>query len=174
MSARMRLTKIMAKAGSRSKPKPAAEQVADRKKWNIVRGDKVEVIGNHSEKGKQGVVLQILRDLDRVIVEGVNLGTKHIKGDAERGIKARKVQRERSIPYSDVNLIDPVTLKPTRITRKYLDDGSKVRVAKKSGAIIPRPEILNYRKRPVSSRVTESDTVEEDVWEQTYQPAGST
>ncbi len=173
MSARMRLTKIMAKAGTRSKPKPAAEQAAERTKWNIVRGDKVEVIGNHTEKGKQGVVLQVLRDLDRVIVEGVNLGSKHIKGDAERGIKARKVQRERSIPYSDVNLIDPVTLKPTRIIRKYLEDGSKVRVAKKSGAIIPRPEILNYRKRPVSSRVTESDTVEDDVWEQTYFPAGS-
>lgn len=169
MSARMRLTKVMANMTQR-KPKPAIEQAKNRKKWNIVRGDKVQVVGNHPEKGKQGVIKQVLRAKDRVIVEGVNMGSKHIKGDPDRGIKGRMVQRERTIPYYNVNLIDPVTGKPTRVARKYLDDGSKVRVAKQSGAVIPRPDILTFRKRPVSSIVTESDTAEEDVWKVTYQP----
>ena len=62
-----------------------------------------------------------------------------------------------------------MTNKPTRITFSYLDDGTKVRVAKKSGAVIPRPEVLKYRKRPVSSIITESDTTEEDVWAVTYE-----
>jgi len=170
MSARVKLSKILAKAAaeSRRKPKPCLEQAAERKKWNIVRGDKVQVIGNHSEKGKQGVVLDVLRDRDRLIVEGINMGPKHVKGDPERGIKGRMVQRERTIPYSNVNLIDPVTGKPTRVVKKFLDDGSKVRVAKKSGAVIPRPDILSFRKRPVSSFVTESDTLEDDVWAISY------
>ena len=169
MSARMRLTKIMAKMSPR-KPKPVIEQAKTRKRWDIVRGDKVQVIGNHPEKGKQGIIKAVLRDRDRVIVEGVNMGAKHIKGDSDRGIKGRMIQRERTIPYGNVNLIDPISGKPTRISRKFMEDGSKVRLAKKSGAVIPRPDVLTFRKRPVSSIVTESDTAEEDVWEVTYQP----
>ena len=73
--------------------------------------------------------------------------------------------------YSNVNLVDPVTGLPTRVGRKILEDGSKVRVAKKSGAIIPRPEILLSRKRPQSVVATESCTNDADVvWEVTYQP----
>ena len=73
--------------------------------------------------------------------------------------------------YSNVNLVDPVTGLPTRVGRKMLEDGSKVRVAKKSGAIIPRPEILLQRRRPQSLSVTESCTSNADaVWEITYQP----
>mmetsp|Transcript_6967 Transcript_6967/g.9411 ORF Transcript_6967/g.9411 Transcript_6967/m.9411 type:complete len:90 (+) Transcript_6967:354-623(+) len=79
--------------------------------------------------------------------------------------------RERPVHYSTVNLVDPVTGLPTRVFRKYLDDGTKVRVSKKSGAIIPRPEILSERKRPMSRTVTESCTAnDDDVWEITYVP----
>jgi large subunit ribosomal protein L24 len=156
----------MAKMGPR-KPKP----VVERKRWNIVRGDKVQVIGDHPERGKQGTVAQVFRDRDRVLISGVNVGQKHLKGDPERGIAAKSIQRERTVPYSNVNLVDPVTGKPTRIIRTILDDGSKVRVAKKSGAVIPRPEILTVRKKPVSSVVTDSDTLEADVWTVTYQSA---
>jgi len=73
--------------------------------------------------------------------------------------------------YSNVNLVDPVTGLPTRVTRKLLEDGTKVRIAKKSGAIIPRPEILSQRRRPKSMTFTESCTDDaDDVWEITYQP----
>jgi len=73
--------------------------------------------------------------------------------------------------YSNVNLVDPVTGLPTRVGRKVLEDGTKVRVAKKSGALIPRPEILLQRRRPKSATVTGSCTSgADDVWEITYQP----
>ena len=165
MSARQRLMKIMATMGPR-RPRP----VVERKKWNIVRGDKVEVIGNHRERGKQGIVSKMIRSRDKVIVKGVNIFEQRIKGDPQRGIEPRTIRKERSIPYCQVNLVDPVTGKPTRVSRKILDDGTKVRIAKKSGAIIPRPEILTVRRRPVNNIVTESDTLEDDVWAITYEP----
>lgn len=172
MSARMRLTRIMAQMGPK-KSKPQLVQVAAKTaKWNIVRGDKVQVVdSHHREKGKQGIVLKVLRDLNRVIVQGVNLAAKHIKGNRERGISGRTIQKERTLPYSAVNLVDPVSQKPTRVTRKILDDGTKVRVSKKSGAIIPRPEILTMRRRmPQNQIATPSCTSEEDAWAISWQP----
>lgn len=127
------------------------------------------MIGDHTERGKQGKVLQVLRKTDQVLVEGVNIQPHEIKGDPERGIEGRTVDKESAIPYSKVNLVDPVTNKPTRITYSILEDGTKVRVSKKSGAVIPRPEILLYRKRPISNIITDSDTTEDDVWEITYE-----
>jgi len=127
------------------------------------------VVGDHAEAGKQGIVTKVLRKVDRVVVAGVNVAPKHIKGNPERGIKGRTLQKERTIPYGNVNLVDPVTNRPTRIVKKFVD-GEKVRVSKKSGAIIPRPDVLAFRKRPHSNVATESDTLEEDVWEVTYSP----
>ena len=129
-----------------------------------------KLITDHAERGKQGIVSQVLREQQRVIVEGINLYNKHVKGQPDRGIAGRTITRERSLPYANVNLLDPVTGQPTRIFRKYLEDGTKVRVSKKSGAIIPRPEKLAYRKRPLNHIVTESDTLEADAWEVTYNP----
>jgi large subunit ribosomal protein L24 len=166
MSGRAKLMRILNRP--RKKLKPQLLEAAKKDKFNIVRGDKVQVIGKHPERGKQGIVEVVLRDRDRVIVQGVNLGPMRIKGNPDRGIIGGTLQVPRAIHYSNVNLVDPVTGKPTRITKKILEDGSKVRVAKKSGAIIPKPEILTVRKRTVSSIVTESDTLDEDVWEVTY------
>ena len=139
-------------------------------RWNIVRGDTVQVIQrNHPEYGKQGVVSQVMRDKMRVIVEGVNIAPRRIKGDAERGTKGQTIMSERSIHYSNVNLVDPVTGFPTKVTYSFLDDGTKVRISKRSGAIIPKPDILTQRppKNLIASK--ESDTVnDDDVWGETY------
>jgi len=175
----MRLTKILNQVGSRSgnsgrrqRLQQQQKESTNNRKWNIVRGDRVQVVGNHAEAGKQGIVLQVLRSVDRVLVEGVNVASKNIKGDPDRGIKGRTIQQERTIPYANVNLVDPVTNQPTRVYRKVLpEDGTKVRVSKRSGAIIPRPDVLQFRKRPFNNVVTESDTAnEQDVWEITYRP----
>ena len=166
--ARNRLIKIAKQASKMHKPSPQLREAAKKKRWDIVRGDKVQVIGSHPERGKQGIVKEVIRKKDRVIVEGVNMHLKHIKGDKDRGIPARTVSKERTIHYSKVNLVDPMHNVPTRIYMKFLEDGSKVRVSKKSNAIIPKPEILKFRKRPVNSIVTESCTAEDDVWEVTY------
>mmetsp|Transcript_28057 Transcript_28057/g.39436 ORF Transcript_28057/g.39436 Transcript_28057/m.39436 type:complete len:207 (+) Transcript_28057:226-846(+) len=169
-SGRYKLMKLLMHGPRVNKNKPQIREAAKKNKWNIVRGDKVQVIGKHPEKGKQGIVSKVIHDLDRVIVEGVNMGPFQIKGDPDRGVKGQILQKERTIHYSKVSLIDPVSGLPTRIYKKYLEDGTKVRVAKKSGAIIPRPAILTQRKKPVSGIITESDTLDEDAWENTYDP----
>ena len=146
--------------------KPAVREAESKKRWNIVRGDRVQIIGRHPEAGKQGIVREMIRSQDRVIVEGINLKTKRIGGTPERGIKGRTVQRERAVHYSNVSLVDPVTNAPTRIVRKILEDGTKVRVAKASGAIIPKPEV-RLKKAP-NAFVTKDCTLDEAVWEITY------
>lgn len=168
-TARVRLMKILSAPPGKRRPKPVVEAAKTKSRWNILRGDRVQVVGDHPEKGKQGKVLEVIRKADRVVVEGINIKHSFVKGNPDRGIPGRSVSRERSIPYSSVNLVDPVTNEPTRITYSFLEDGTKVRVAKKSGTVIPRPDILRYRKRPISSTITDSDTTEEDVWEITYE-----
>mmetsp|Transcript_25314 Transcript_25314/g.42941 ORF Transcript_25314/g.42941 Transcript_25314/m.42941 type:complete len:199 (-) Transcript_25314:227-823(-) len=139
-------------------------------RWNIVRGDTVQVIQkNHPEYGKQGTVAQVLRDRMRIVVEGVNVAPRRLKGDAERGVKGQTIMKERSMHYSNVNLVDPVTGFPTKVTYSFLEDGTKVRISKRSGAIIPKPDILTQRppRNLVSSK--ESDTIDDgEVWEATY------
>ena len=108
-------------------------------KTRIKRGDTVVVIAG-KEKGKTGKVKQIIRKNGkvRVIVEGVNIGKKHIKhieGVQEGGI----VEIERPIDISNVAFLDPKTGKPTKIGYKYIEEGNtikKVRFARKSGEII--------------------------------------
>jgi large subunit ribosomal protein L24 len=157
---------------TRTQAKPQIREAAKKSKWNILRGDTVQVIDRkHPECGKQGIVTLVDRKRDRVIVQGINLAPKHIKPKPDMGRPGRTVERERSIHYSNVNLVDPVTGLPTRVRRKILEDGTKVRVAKKSGAIIPRPEILLERRKPKNMTVTESCTTDADaVWEITYKP----
>jgi large subunit ribosomal protein L24 len=140
------------------------------KRWNIVAGDTVQVIDRkHPEYGKQGVVNIVLREKLRAIVEGVNICPRHIKPDPENGIKGQRIMTERSIHYSNLNLVDPVTGFPTRISWSYLEDGKKVRISKRSGAIIPKPELWRQKfKDAVDSE--ESDTIDDKaVWATSYE-----
>eukprot|EP00934_Nitzschia_sp_Nitz4_P004127 Nitzschia sp. Nitz4//scaffold66_size103028//43944//44480//NITZ4_004497-RA/size103028-processed-gene-0.5-mRNA-1//1//CDS//3329556347//4117//frame0 len=165
---RSRLQKLVQNVGKFHKPKPQIREAEKKTSWDILRGDKVQVIGDHPERGKQGIVLKVLRDKDRVIVEGVNMAPRNIRGDKDRGIQAKTIMKERTMHYSNVNLVDPVQGVPTRISKRILESGEKVRISKKSGAIIPRPDILTYRKRPINATVTESCTSEDAAWEVTY------
>ena len=100
---------------------------------HVKKGDKVMVISG-KDKGKTGVVLTAFPKKDRVLVEGVNIIKKHMKpnqANPQGGI----VSQEAAIHVSNVMLIDPKTGEPTRVGSK-VEDGKKVRVAKKSGEII--------------------------------------
>jgi large subunit ribosomal protein L24 len=100
-------------------------------KLNIRKGDTVIVIAGDS-KGQQGKVLSVSLAKRRVIVEGLNLVSKHTKPNAtntEGGI----VKMEAPMHISNVMLIDPKSGKATRISRKANTEGKLVRVAKKSG-----------------------------------------
>ena len=130
----------------------------------------MEVIGSHPDKGKQGIVQEVIRAVDKVLVEGVNERPRMIKGDREKGTPPRMSTLTQPIHSSNVMLVCPVTNKPTRIYRTYLEDGTKVRISKKSGAIIPRPEILALRRAPISDYISDKDTLDDDAWKVTYNP----
>jgi len=100
------------------------------KKFKIKKGDTVYV-NSGNDKGKTGKVLSVLTEKDRVIVEGVNLVSKHTKPNSKQP-QGGIIKQEGAIHISNVNLIDPASSKPTRVGFK-VEDGKKVRVAKKSG-----------------------------------------
>jgi len=163
---RIKLQQTLMKARPRLTPQLA--DAARKKRWNIYAGDTVQVVARrHPEFGKQGRVLAVQRDADTVVVDGVNVGPVTVPADEAKGVQEQTLDLPRSLHYSNVNLVDPVTGKATRIRRQVLDDGTKVRVAKRSGAIIPRPEREPYDKN--KREPTESCTTEADgVWDITY------
>ena len=95
--------------------------------------DKVVVISGR-DKGKTGEVLKVLAKDERVVVRGVNMVTKHERQTAQSqgGIK----EIEAPLHISNVAHADPKTGKPTRVGYKFLEDGRRVRVAKRSGEVI--------------------------------------
>lgn len=95
--------------------------------------DKVVVITG-KDKGKTGLITKILSKQDRVIVEKVNIRTKHIKKTTEKA--GEKIQYEAPIHVSNVMLICPQTNKRTRVGYKKAKDGKKVRISKKSNEVI--------------------------------------
>ena len=99
------------------------------KKFNIKKGDTVYVNAGN-DKGKTGKVLEVLRDKDRVIVEGVNMVFKHTKPNPKNP-QGGIVKQEAGIHISNVNLVDNAG-KPTKVAHKEID-GKKVRIAKTTG-----------------------------------------
>jgi len=102
-------------------------------KFRIKKGDTVCVISG-KDKGKSGQVLKVLREDYRLVVQGVNLVKKHQKQTVSQ--TGGVVQKEASLHISNVAHMDPVSKKPTRVGYKFLKDGRKVRVAKRSGETI--------------------------------------
>jgi large subunit ribosomal protein L24 len=105
-------------------------------KLHVRKGDEVQVIAG-KDKGKKGRILAAFPKKERVIVEGVNIVKKHQRpnpANPEGGI----IEKEAPIHVSNVMLLDPKTGEPTRVGIKILEDGTKVRYAKKSGEIIDK------------------------------------
>ena len=100
------------------------------KKLHIKKGDIVYVNAGN-DKGKTGKVLEVITAKDRAIVEGINIVSKHTKPSPKHP-QGGIVKQEASIHVSNVALVDPKSGKATRIGYK-VEDGKKVRVAKKSG-----------------------------------------
>lgn len=103
---------------------------------HVKKGDTVIVIAG-KDKGKKGRVLAAYPKKERVLVEGINLVKKHTR-PSQNNPQGGIVTQEAPIHVSNVSLIDPKSGKPTRIGYKVLDNGKKVRVAKKSGEIIDK------------------------------------
>ena len=100
----------------------------------IKRNDRVEVIAGR-DKGKQGRVLRVLAEKDRLLVEGVMMVKKHVKPNRERNIKGGIAEQEATIHVSNVMLLDAEGNR-TRVGKRA-DGDTRVRVSKKSGNVIP-------------------------------------
>ncbi len=101
----------------------------------ILRGDTVVVISG-KDKGKKGKIMRVLREENRVVVEGINLVKRHQR-PTPRNPSGGIVEREQAISASAVMPVDPKTGKGTRVRIKVLEGGKKVRIAVKSGEELP-------------------------------------
>ena len=94
--------------------------------------DEVEVIAG-ADKGHRGKVLKIDRKKNKIVVEGAGRVWKHVRR-SQKNPQGGRLNKEMPISASNVMLIDPTRGSPTRVGIRFLDDGSKERFAKKSGA----------------------------------------
>eukprot|EP00889_Picochlorum_renovo_P008741 jgi/Picre1/35771/NNA_003231.t1 len=122
----------------------AIKPMFDKQKWKILRGDQV-MIRSGKDAGQIGTVTKVIRDekFPRVLIEGLNLNKRAVKKTQEN--PGGMVSVESPVAYANVSLIDPVTKSPVKVTWRYLEDGTKVRVTRgnlASGSIIPRPRFL--------------------------------
>lgn len=107
------------------------------KKLHVKKGDNVKIIAGN-DKGKEGRVLVVYPEKERVLVEGINMRVHHDKPTQDNP-KGGRIEREMAVHISNVMVIDPTIGEPTRIGRKRIEEdggGRWVRYSKKSGEII--------------------------------------
>jgi large subunit ribosomal protein L24 len=103
----------------------------------IRRNDNVVVITG-KDRGKRGRVLKVVPATNRLIVEGVNFIKRHTKPNPQRQVKGGVVEREAPLHASNVQLVCPECGKATRIGRKILGDGRKVRICRQCEGVVDK------------------------------------
>ena len=103
----------------------------------VRRNDNVLVVTG-KDRGKRGRVLKVLPEKNRLVVEGVNVIKRHTKPNPGRNIKGGVVEREAPLHASNVQILCPECGKATRIGRKILGDGRKVRICRKCEGVVDR------------------------------------
>jgi large subunit ribosomal protein L24 len=98
---------------------------------HVRKGDTVQVIAG-ADKGKVGEVVAVYAEKDKVLVQGVNRVYKHLRPSRQHP-QGGRIQKEMPIHISNVLPLDPKTNQPTRVAFKVNEDGSKERIARKSG-----------------------------------------
>jgi len=116
-----------------AKPSSRSSGLTGAAKPKVRKGDRVIVLAG-KDKGRKGEVLKVMPKENRAVVQGVNMVRKHQRQTAqeEAGIKAK----EAAIHISNLAHEDPEDGNPTRVGFKVLEDGRKVRYAKRSGEVI--------------------------------------
>jgi len=108
-------------------------------KTRIKKGDMVLVVsGKDRDTTTPHRVLQVMPKASRVLVEGVNMVKRHTRPNPQRNIKGGILERESPMHVSNVMPVDPESKRPTRVRTKVLDDGRRVRVAARSGAMLDK------------------------------------
>jgi large subunit ribosomal protein L24 len=103
----------------------------------IRKNDSVVVITG-KDRGKRGRVLKVLAAKNRLVVEGVNIIKRHTKPNPQRNIKGGLVEREAGLHASNVQVVCPDCGKPTRLGRRVLGDGRKVRFCRKCEGVVDK------------------------------------
>ena len=103
----------------------------------IRKNDTVLIITG-KDRGKRGRVLKVLPDKNRLIVEGMNLIKRHTRPNPGKNIKGGIVEREASLHASNAQLVCPECGAQTRVGRKILGDGRKVRVCRKCEGVVDK------------------------------------
>ena len=101
----------------------------------IRKGDEVVVIAGR-DKGKRGVVLNVINDTEKVIVENINMVKRHTKGNPMQGSPGGIVEKEMPLSISNVAIWNPITEKADRIGFRTLEDGQKVRYFKSNNEVV--------------------------------------
>jgi large subunit ribosomal protein L24 len=104
-----------------------------RPKLKVKKGDRVVVIAGR-DKGKRGEVLSVIPDENRALVQGINVVVRHQKQSPQQ--EGGKISKEAPIHISNIAVEDPASGEASRVGYKILDDGRKVRFAKRSGETI--------------------------------------
>ena len=102
-----------------------------------LRTDDTVVVISGKDKGKTGRVLRVDREKGKVYVEGINIVKRHQRPNPGRpNAPVGVIEREGPVHVSNVALLDPETRKPTRVGTRRTEQGTRLRVAKRSGAEI--------------------------------------
>ena len=99
----------------------------------LKKGDRVVVLTGR-DKGKQGDILRVMPKDGRAVVSGINMVIRHTR--QSQTSQGGRISKEASVDLSNIALADPKDGSPTRVGFKFLEDGTKVRYAKKSGEVI--------------------------------------
>jgi large subunit ribosomal protein L24 len=103
----------------------------------IRKNDNV-VVMTGKDRGKRGRVVRLVPDKNRLVVEGVNFAKRHTKPNPQKNVKGGVVEREAALHASNVQIVCPECGKPTRIGKKVLDDGRKVRICRKCEGVLDK------------------------------------
>ena len=103
----------------------------------VRKNDNVVVLTG-KDRGKRGRVLRVAPDTNRLIVEGVNMIKRHTKPNPGKNVKGGIVEREASLHASNVQLVCPECGAQTRVGRKVLGDGRKVRICRKCNGVVDK------------------------------------
>lgn len=101
----------------------------------IRKGDEVVVIAG-KDKGKRGLVLNVDKNRNKVVVENINMAKRHTKGNPMRGAPGGIIEKEMPFAISNIALWNPVTNRPDRVGFRSLEDGRKVRYFKSNNEVV--------------------------------------
>ena len=114
-----------------------AAATPERVRMNLRKNDTVQVLSGR-DAGKQGKVLKVIREKNRVIVQGVGFTKKHTRPNPQRNIKGGIAEREAPIHASNVMIVCGECGKRTRIGHKIMGDGKKARICRRCQGVLDR------------------------------------